>query len=177
MIPMLSRKMLILIVAVIAFGAVVALFGYRYPQVVTTTMTITTTLTSETDGSGSVSGGSSEKLASSFIIGHIENGSKVHIKVEATGPVLVLVTDAEHALIWDLAGAYQDEYVLMRGLGTSVELNFTPPISGEYGILIGKTAGYLGATYLVEVTIVRVETITTVTTFTTERGLLEVHGG
>ena len=185
---------------------------YRYPSVTTTKKTITTTIVTETQNTltkiltvtstvtktteltkmGSVSGKTSEDLAEAFIIGSLGKDSVAYIKVKASDPVLVLVTDTGHAIFWDLLGVYQEKYVLASDIGSDVKIEFRPITEGNYSVVIGKLSGYHSATYIAQVTIITtgsivekvtstyitetsvtiVQTIITNSTYTTERGLL-----
>lgn len=148
------------------------------PRTITLTTFINTTFI--TEGVGAVSGGDRTEVVDVVDLGPIKAGSEVSVKVMASAPVLVLITDKVHALLWDLLGMYEDKYVLASGVGTDVDVKLTIKEDGNYSVVIGKTAGNLGAAVVVRAMIVgiRETTLTTTTntvitvTITTTRKLL-----
>jgi len=150
---------------------------FSEPITITQTTFIRTSFTKE--GHGSVSGRDLSEVAEAVHLGPIKAGSEVSVKVMASNPVLVLVTDTGSAILFDLSGAYSEEYILASGLGTDVDVKLLITEDGNYSVVIGKTAGNYGASFVVQATIVglRETTITTTTetmittTITTTRKL------
>lgn len=170
-----TRTIILSIILVLVILTIVWATQYSYesvevreflePRTITQTTFINATFTRE--GRGSVAGGNSWELVDAVHLGPIKAGSQVSVKVMASAPVLVLITDELNARLWDLFGVYEDKYVLASGVGTDVEVKLTIDKDGNYSVTVGKTAGNLGATFVVRAMIVGMrETIVTITTDT-----------